>query len=276
MSIIRCLSIAVLVSAAFGARAESTVDTAAQLEVSEGDYGGSETSTQWLLALSGGVRTDRWLFDVVIPLISAEGTVNRETGGLGSRFGQSSGQGVGNPGAARTTSESQTGLGDVVVGAAFTVLRELDTNVGLDIGARAKLVTANRSDDLLTTGHEDYSVHLTGYGTAGRARLSGSVAYTWKGDVDVRDDEETIARVDADDPLSALLSAAYPVNAATRLGVSYYWRERLFDGSDAASESTLFVVRQAARNWQFRGSATVGFSDSSPEWAAGMSVSRGW
>lgn len=281
----RSVLVALLAAFSVGARAESAIDAGAGLEFSQGDYGTTETSSQWLLSLSAGLRTGPWLFDVVVPFVSTDGTVNRETGAVGTGNGGSanggggsgggSGPGGGVEGTLRTVSETQSGLGDVVIGGALNVLPE-DGGIGVDVGLRAKLVTADRSNDLLTTGHEDYLAHVDAYGTAGQARLAASIAYTRKGDIALRDDSGTLTRLDPDDPLSLSVSAAFPAQAPTRFGAGYYWRQKLFDDADPASEATLFVVHRSSRGWRLRGYTVFGFSDASPDWGLGASVSRDW
>lgn len=284
MSVLRSVLMALLVTISVVARAETAIDSGVGLEYSQGDYGTAETSSQWLLSLNAGLRTGPWLFDVVVPFLSADGTVNRETGAVGTGNGGAgnggSGPGAGGPGGGsagtlRTVSETQSGLGDVVIGGALNVLPE-DAGVGIDVGLRAKLVTADRSNDLLTTGHEDYLAHVDAYGTAGRARLAASIAYTRKGDIDLRDDTGTLTQLDPDDPLSLSLSAAFPAGAPTRYGAGYYWRQKLFDDADPASEATLFAVHRGERGWRLRGYGVFGFSDASPDWGLGASVSRDW
>lgn len=282
MLMTRAAFIAVLASVSVDAQAQWTVDTGATSEFSEGDYGSAETSRQWLLSLSAGMQTGRWLFDLVVPFVSADGTVNRETGALGAGYGgpgggdgPGPGEPGGNQGSLRTVSQTQSGIGDTVIGAAFNVLPE-QTGVGVDLGLRAKLVTADRSNDLLTTGHEDYSAHVDVYGTADRVRLAGSLAYMRKGDIDLRDDGETLTTVNPDDPLSLHLSAAFPASAPTRIGVAYDWRQELFADADPASEAALFAVHRNDLGWRIRGYAVFGFSDASPDWAAGVGVSRDW
>lgn len=215
----------------------------------------------------------RWRVDARVPYARADGTVSRDSGSLG---GESAVPGPGGPGGGagigqRTEPVVQSGLGDTVLGAAWTVLAR-DSGLELDLGVRAKLVTADRDDDLLTTGNPDYTFQAGLFAPAGRARFAGTLGWTRKGDLRVRDDSGAWTELDAEDPLSATVGLAFPAGAPVQWGADVYWREPLLADADAALELTAFLVRRGPRA-RMSVYVLAGFTDASPEFGAGIAFS---
>ena len=261
----------------------SSAGLAAQLalgagaEYTRGDYGTAESTSQWVVPVSAAVQAGRWQLGARVPFVSVEGTVNSEVGGLGAHAGGAgagSGSGAGSGTLRqRTAVESQSGLGDTVLDASFTAVKA--ERFELDVGAGAKLVTADRNDDLITTGSADYFARLDAFALAGRANLTASLAWTRKGDIHVRDDTGVWTSLDVDDPLAATAGASFPAGAPTRAGAELYWRQGLYAGADAATEARAFVTHRAGA-LRVRFYALAGFSDASPDFGAGVALSRTW
>jgi hypothetical protein len=246
-------------------------------EYSEGKYGASDTTSEWRIPFSLDYQYQALTLGLSVPYVSTKGTVNSQVGGLGqsetSGKGQGQNQGQGG-GSLRTVSQSQSGLGDTVI-SAFLDLSPPSSEFGLDAGVKAKLVTASRDNDLITTGNPDYSLQVDAYGNLAQARVIGSLGWTLKGDIRVRDDAGTFYTENPNNPWYASIGLTYPAKGATRVGISYDWRQALFSDADAASEATLFLQHRSG-NWRVNGYTFAGFSNASPDWGIGIGLSRYW
>ncbi len=297
------LSLACAPAAAF-----SQVSVSTGAEFTSGKYGDPEKTDSWTVPIGVKYEAGPWTFRLVVPWVHIKGTANRETGetiaslvnastasqfirGDGTNECLVSGNGqpednppAGCPTASTSTTSStpivtraaqtQSGLGDVTASAFVTVLDPAKSVVGLDLGSKIKLATADRDKCLITTGENDYSGQADFYQTFGKFSPYLSVGWTRKGDPELRDATCTKlgGRINFRNPWYAGIGFSYKFTDATSAGLSYDFRNKLLPGSDPVSEASLFVAQKLTPNLKLQIYGIAGFSDISPDWGLGATV----
>ena len=284
------------------------VSISAGAEFTSGKFGGPDKTDSWTVPIGLKYETGPWTFRVGVPWVRVKGTANQDTGetvpslinavtpsqfirGDGSNECLVSGNGepednppAGCPNAGGTTTtsvasstrstRSESGLGDVTASAFYTVLDPAKSAVGLDLGGKVKLATANRDKCLITTGENDYTAQADVYQTFGKFSPYLTLGWTKKGDPQLRDTEcaKLGGRINFRNPWFASVGFSYKLSDATSAGLSYDFRAKLLSSSDPISEATLFVSQRLAQNVKLQIYGIAGFSDNSPDWGVGATV----
>lgn len=278
-----------------------TVNTG--LEFITGDYGKSSATDEWRIPLGVSYRTGPWNFRLSAPISRVEGVANvaeQEAGSAeadsfvdadddgiiddddddideGVGGGGGGGGGSGGPSSSSSIrSRSQTGFGDATASAYYIVLAPTTSAVGLDIGGRIKLPIGSKSKCFLTNGEIDYSVQADVYQTVGRFEPFASFGWTKRGDPQRRDSTCSTSpggRVDLRDPFFFGVGTGIRINDASTIRIQYEYREKLRDRADPRSEAKVSYLYRVGDGWRIGAFATTGFSDNSPDWSVGASVS---
>lgn len=239
---------AVLGFGAAGAEAaEKSISVGA--DYSTGDYGGTQSTDIWFIPVSAKYQTDTWIFKATVPYIriTGPGEVLPDIGPVGSAT------------RARRTEE---GLGDVTLALSRTAYAS--RSVLVDITGKVKLATADE-DKGLGTGENDYSLQVDTYVPVGDTTAFGTLGYKDLGEPDT---------FSLDDVWFASLGFSHPLTADTSAGAIADWREASSDRTDPRRELTVFATHDLTPAWSLQGYAVRGFSDASPDWAAGAVVIR--
>jgi hypothetical protein len=158
---------------------------------------------------------------------------------------------------------TQSGLGDVLIGMTiYDVLRDYDRGIALDLTGKVKVGSAD-PDKGLGTGEEDYLLRADLYKFFDRFTLLGSGGYKVRGDP---------AGVDLMNTWLGSVGGSYRLNDGVRLGLVYDYRESSLQDGDDISELTLYSSHRLNDTWDLQVFAFAGFSDSSPDWGAGIYV----
>ena len=80
--------------------------------------------------------------------------------------------------------------------------------------------------------------------------------------------------VDLENALFVSVGGTYAVAPSTRLGLFYDFREASLPGNDDIQELSATLSQRMSEDWRVSGYLIAGFSDSSPDWGAGVSVSH--
>lgn len=266
------LLIAAAVASAFafgatGALAQgSGLTVTAGIDYTEGEYGvGGADNWTWTYPLIVKYETGPLTLKANFAYVKTRG-VNRETG-----------LSVG------TAAVEQSGFGDTTLSAFYTLLDPTKAGVGMDLGLKVKVVTADKDKDLITTGNPDYSLQADLYKGFGAVTAFGTVGWTLKGDIRFLDRDAasptvgTFQEIGTDNnPWYASVGASYKLTSDTSLGLAYDWRQKLFTRSKDISEATLFVTHKIGKSWKLQGYGLTGFSDASPDWGLGATVGYGF
>jgi len=242
----------------------------------EGKYNtGSSDNWTWTVPLTLKYETGPFLLKASIPYVRTRG-VNRDVG-------------LGQPGLTNSIPPgTQEGIGDTVLSAFYTVADARKYPVGLDLGVKAKLVTASKDKDLITTGNPDYSLQADAYQVYGPVTWFGTIGWARKGDIRFRDRDPTLAdgspnptfglflTQDSKNPWYFSVGGSYKLSQGTSLGIAYDYRQKVVDGGSEISEATLFLSHRLTQEWKVQPYGVVGFSNGSPDWGLGASFSYGF
>ncbi len=233
--------------------AEGTLTMSSGLDYSTGKFGSNQKTDTVYVPLITKYETGSWTFRVTVPWVSITGP-----GGVVGTGGDR----VTTGGVAGTRRTTESGLGDIVTGASYTVYEQGGWVV--DLGAKIKFGTGSESRGL-GTGKEDVTVQADVYRSFGPASVFTTVGYKRMGDPD---------GIEFKNPVFASVGLAHKIGASTTAGLSYDWRDRLRPTSDPIQEMTAFVSHRFSDQWKAQAYLVAGFSDASPDAGAGVIIGR--
>lgn len=247
-------------------------------DYSQGKYNtNSNDNWTWNFPVTAKYETGPWTLRATISYVAAHGA-NRDVGAAP-------------PGSQAVSSVppgTQEGLGDTYLSVFYTVADPQKYAVGVDLGARVKVVTANKNNDLITTGNMDYSLQADLYQGFGAYTAYGVIGWTKKGDIRFQDRDLTLPggapnptfglflTQPTKDPWYFGVGGSYRFNPQTTAGLSYDFRQRITNNGSNVSEATLFLTHRITKEWRVQPYAVAGFSDASPDWGLGAVFSYGF
>lgn len=230
---------------------EGPLTLGAGLHYSSGDYGTGSTTRITSLAATARYDSGPWTYRATVPYLRVDGDtsvipgVGRVRGGAGS-------------------SSTESGLGDIVLGATYAAYYDAASTFGVDLTGKVKLPTADENKGL-GTGEADFVFLVDFYRTFDRVTGFAGIGYHILGDA---------PGLPLDNVWSANLGASYKLDERDSAGVSLDGRERAAPGSARQRELTGFFTRKLDRFWKAQAYALIGLADGSPDWGFGLSAAR--
>ncbi|NOY44193.1 MAG: DUF3187 family protein [Deltaproteobacteria bacterium] len=238
-----------------------------------GDYGSGQTTDAWAVTLTVSVRPkDRWALDVSIPYLYQSASTTTTAGGM--RFDVSSdgrtsistmGSGHRERGAGNvaTVTDSQSGLGDVVVGVGYTLIEESDDLPQISLSSAVKIPTADEEKNL-GTGEWDLEVGM------GLAKIVGGWDVFASGRYVFQGESEAFGLKDF-----TVLEAGLGrfVGEAAELWASAAWASAPSEFSDPSAEMRLGIDFGLPSGLDLGGYVSKGLTDGAPDYGAGVSAS---
>jgi hypothetical protein len=221
-------------------------------DYTSGKYTGTDETQILYVPFIAKYETGAWALRATVPYIRITGP--------GNVVGAGADRVVLSDGSSRRRTES--GLGDIVLSAFYNVLSERSSAIGLDVGAKLKLGTADEERGL-GTGKEDWSLQADLFKPIGALTLFGSLGHRWYGEP---------AGIELKNVTYWSLAAASRLSAQTSAGLAYDYRPAITTGGGKISELTAFVTWRLSREWKLQPYAVAGFGDASPDWGAGAQV----
>lgn len=248
-----CLAVCAVASAGMFSGPALSAETTVSLGIdySTGDYGGTESTDILYVPVILKYETGAWIGKLTIPYIRITGP--------GEVIPD-----IGRVGATTTTRTTEQGLGDVV--ASLTRALYSGNRLLLDATGKVKFATANE-DRFLGTGENDYSAQIDAYVPAGRLMPLATLGYRVFGDP---------PGADLDNVFYTSAGFTYAVNDGLNAGAIFDFRERSSERRDPRRELLLFASQRLQPGWRLQGYAVRGFSDDSPDWGAGVILSRAY
>lgn len=216
------------------------------VDYSEGKYGDTTKSSTSTTSLILKHETGPFTFRANIPWVRATGT--RAAGGDRGAL----------------TKQTESGLGDITLGAFYNAYNNSAGKFGFDIGAKVKLPTADDSKSLLTTGETDYSVQTDVYKSYGTTTVFSTLGWTKKGDPNF---------VNFRNPWYGSIGVSYKFSASTAFGAAYDYRQKVTSNGDPVSEASLFMTHKLTQQVKLQAYLVGGFSDASPDLGGGAVIS---
>jgi hypothetical protein len=222
-------------------------------EYTNGDYGTGQDTTIWYFPLTFRADIDEHSIALTLPFLIVDGPAtvvpSPRGGGMPSGF-------------APRGSDTNAGIGDILLVGTLNLSREDQRGARMDLTGKIKFGTADR-DDNLGTGEDDYAVQLDLERTFGANTLFGSFGYWFFGEP---------PGVNYSDSFYGSVGADHRFSDTTSAGLSFYLQEAAVSGTDDPVDLTLFLSSQADPRTKVTGYVLKGLSDGSPDWGAGLVV----
>lgn len=258
------------IAAALPAAAATTVSVG--IERTTGEYGTDTRTTETIIPFALKHENGPWTFKFTVPWVRVEGPGNpnsaiafEDNSGSGS-----SGSGGGSDDNARARAlagRSESGLGDMTVSGFYNIFNDPARSLGVDVGLKAKFATADKDKRTLTTGENDYSIQGDFYfdfKPVPKTTAFGTLGWTKKGDPD---------GIDYRNPFYASVGFSYKLDDKNSWGAAYDYRQKVLDGRDPVSETSVFFTHRYSQVLKVQAYALREFfSDSSPDLGGGVTV----
>lgn len=223
-------------------------------DYSSGDYGGDPVDTEitylpFIAAYSAG----QWEFKATVPWLQIKGGGTVVGGGDG---GVVIGQGA-------NTTTTESGLGDIWLGATYSVKNTIGDDVFLDLGAKVKLPTADE-DKGLGTGETDYTLQADLFKAMGKITPFATLAYKIKNDP---------PGLTLDNVIYLSGGADYKLSELRHIGASLDYQEAASSNSDDALELFGYVSQKINNSWSTTLYGYLGLMDGSPDYGIGLQLS---
>jgi hypothetical protein len=221
-------------------------------ERTRGDYGTSTQTDIWYFPLAASYETGRTVFAVTVPYLIVQGAGDVVVVG---------GQGVRARSRTTTTRTTESGLGDVIASGSYGLLTGEGGRPSLDITAKVKFGTADE-DRGLGTGENDYALQLDFSSANGALIFLGNFGYKILGDT---------ATVDFDNVVYGSAGAEWQFGDNT-LGLTADLQQASLADTEGRCELTVSFAYEFSGGRSLGVYAIKGFSDSSPDWGAGIKL----
>jgi len=222
----------------------TTWQVATGVDYSVGRYGQASDTTVISVPLNAAVQIDRLRLELTIPYLDVHGP--------GAFVG-----GVVIPGGGGPATNS--GLGDINLGAAWLVHRDDDSFPAVEVAGMVKLPTASSG---LGTGKWDYSVGLNLYHSfSPQLMVFGSVGYSWLSD---------FGTFNLLNGVTGSAGLNFKPSTITAVGVSVNYREQYFQGLGDQYSVSPYAFWNFDAHWRVTGYGIVGLSRSSPRIGGGI------
>jgi len=224
------------------------------LEYTTGKYGAAESTEQLYIPFVVKHEAGKWIFRGTVPYLRISGPGNVIGGGADR---------IVVPGL-ESTRRTESGLGDIVASAFYNILDERKGGLGVDLGVKVKLPTADEQKGL-GTGETDYAFQVDFFKPFGATTLFGSVGYRVYGDPPAGE---------LDDVPYGSIGLSHRMSGDASVGVAYDFRPKITPGGSEISELTAFWSKRMTPEWKVQLYGIVGFSDASPDAGAGLMLER--
>jgi len=223
-------------------------------EYTTGKYGAPEKTETLYIPFILRHETGPWVLKATVPWLRITGPGNV----IGAGADRVIVPGVNLP------RRTESGLGDIVLSGFYNVLDERKGGLGLDLGAKVKLPTADENKGL-GTGELDYALQLDFFKPFDATTLFGSIGYRVYGDP---------AGITLRDVPYASIGASYRMSSQQAIGVAYDYRPHIVNGGGEVSELTAFWSNRLSPQWKLQVYGVVGFADASPDAGIGALLER--
>lgn len=220
------------------------------LDYSSGKYGSQTTTETWALPLSLKYRTDVWSVRLSTAWLRVQNAGNVTPDG--------------DPLNASGNASTTEGMGDITTTLTYNLVDERDSWAGLDIGAKIKFGTASVSK-FLGTGENDYTLNAELFKSTVKWTPFLNLGYKWKGDPD---------SIEYRNVWLGSIGTDYRITPTLSLGGSVDWQQAVTATSDPIREAMLYLNFRLSAASRLNLYAVGGFSEASPDWGSGLTLSH--
>jgi hypothetical protein len=239
------LGAATLLAAQSPSPTPATASVASGFDFSQGDYGFTDDTEVYSIPLDLSYERGRWVGRASFSYLTINGPATIIGGG----------------GAARPTSNTESGVGDVYLSGTYRFGETLG-KWNLDATLRLKLPTADE-DRGLGTGEFDAYGQVDLYRTFGKVTPFLALGYREFGTNDLYQLHSGIY---------TSVGAHFRTSEKFVVITAFNWGEHLLEGQDDTMDAFVAVNHEAGANWRVMAYALTGFTDASPNLALGGRV----
>lgn len=222
------------------------------VDYSSGKYGGPESTDILYIPFTGKYETDKWTLKLTVPYVTITGP-----GNVVKDIGQTT------PTAGTRT--TQSGLGDVVAAATYELYDNGASGTRVDLTGKIKFGTADK-DKGLGTGKDDYAFQADVYKAINKSFTAfGAIGYKIAG----KPADYTLNNV-----FYGSLGGSYKLSQETSAGLILDLRQKSSATGTAQKELTAFLSHKISKDWKAQGYIVKGYTDSSPDWGAGIMMTH--
>ena len=160
----------------------------------------------------------------------------------------------------RTT---ESGLGDVSLGAAYTIEPLTDSMPFFEVSGKVKLPTANETKGL-GTGKADYALQLDAFKSYGNITPFATIGHRWRG---------SSALITLKNSIYASAGVSYKLDDTKSAGLSIDYQSKSTATSKSRLEAVPFVSFKTSDKTKIMAYGSAGFTDSVPAVGIGLQVS---
>jgi hypothetical protein len=253
---------ALLTLAATGAQADVLWRFTTGLDLSTGKYGDTKITDVWDVPFTVKALVDNWTFSATAHYLEISGPANIAFLDPGQGGPSGAGNGGSAGGAPGVVNRSRNGFGDTTLAAAYT-FRDIDQSpVYAELTGKLRLPTGNDHEGLgvgatdeianveVGGNWKDYGVYVSG----GRRFLGDSPLFQRR------------------DGWQASAGGWYDFAPGWEAGSYYYWQSSEFVNFAGARELGAYVSARVASEWRLQLLASKGFSEASPDWYGGLTI----
>lgn len=222
---------------------ETTIGTG--FDYSRGGYGFAIDTEVFSVPLNIGYERGSWRLNANLSYLTIKGPATV----------------VGGSGTLRPTASSESGFGDIYLGATYH-FGPVAGQLNLDATARVKLATA-AEDRGLGTGANDYYGELTAFETFGNVTPFATVGYRTLGDT---------ALYQLSNGAYVTGGAHFRVSPRSVISTLINWRQPIVQGGDRSVDATVMFTHDVNANWRLVAYVLKGFTDGSPDLGTGLQL----
>ena len=218
-------------------------------DYSTGIYGAASSTSILSIPVTGMYSSGLWAFKLTVPFVRISGPGGVLPNGIRTKAVSSS----------KNTTES--GLGDVVVAATYSIYSGYDKESWVYLTGKVKFGTA---DTGIGTGENDYAAQADMYQSFNRFTALGALGYQVLG---------SPAGVDMNNVVYGILGGYYQVTDQTGGGVEVKVSQKPSAIGAEQQELTAYVSHSIEDGLKIRGYVLKGLADGSPDNGFGLLVS---
>lgn len=226
------------------------------MDYSSGHYGQSEKTRITYVPFITKYETERWTFKAVVPWLTIDGPGSVSAD---SRI-------VTNSTNTASKRNTESGLGDVVLGTTYSALQWNEEKFSIDLNAKVKVPTASESKGL-GTGKTDYTFSADAYKTFHQLTALGTIGYKMLGDP---------SGVNLNNVWFGSVGGVYKIDPKNSAGVSLDLRQATSDASTHLREYTLFYVHKFNSQYKLQTYMVTGNTTSSVDFGGGAMLIVSW
>ncbi len=234
-------------------------------EYSTGDYGTGTDTAIWYFPLIFRYETERWLLRLTVPYLIVENAGNvvivggQPVGGHPMTGGGMGGGGMGGGTLIQPTTQTESGLGDIVAAASYTLQPGDAGRLGIDLTGKIYFGTADETKGL-GSGENDVALQVDLTQDLGAVSLYGSGGYRVNGDP---------PGIDYRDVFYGTVGLERRLERNT-VGLAFDAQQAVLADGDVFAELTAYLTLRPEKDRKLTTYLLLGLSDAAPDWGIGL------